>query len=109
RLRIPLLYGVDAVHGHNNVDGAVIFPHNIGLGATHNQDLVEKAAKVTAREIAGTGIHWAFGPCVATAQDIRWGRTYESYSDSPELAGAMGGEAVEGIQAKLPGGFRVLA
>jgi len=109
RLRIPLLYGVDAVHGHNNVDGAVIFPHNIGLGATHNPDLIEKAAIVTAREIAGTGIHWAFAPCVATAQDIRWGRTYESYSDAPELAGEMGAEAAEGLQTKLPGGFRVLA
>ena len=109
RLRIPLLYGVDAVHGHNNVEGAVIFPHNIGLGATHNPELVEKAAKVTAREIAGTGIHWAFAPCVATAQDIRWGRTYESFSDSPELAGKLGAAAVEGFQAKLPGGFRVLA
>jgi beta-glucosidase len=109
RLRIPLLYGVDAVHGHNNIEGAVIFPHNIGLGATHDPDLVERAAKITAREIAGTGIHWAFAPCVATAQDIRWGRTYESFSDSPELAGEMGAEAVEGLQSKLPGGFRVLA
>jgi beta-glucosidase len=109
RLHIPLLYGVDAVHGHNNIDGAVIFPHNIGLGATHNPDLVKKAAIVTAKEIAGTGIHWAFAPCVATAQDIRWGRTYESFSDSPELAGELGAEEVDGYQSKLPGGFRVLA
>lgn len=98
RLKIPLLYGIDAVHGHNNVDGAVIFPHNIGLGATRNPALVEAAARVTAQEIAGTGINWAFAPCVAVAQDAHWGRTYESFSDSPELAGNLGAAAVRGLQ-----------
>lgn len=98
RLKIPLLYGVDAVHGHNNVLGAVIFPHNIGLGATHNPELVEQAARVTAREVAGTGINWTFAPCVAVAEDARWGRTYESFSDSPELAGELGAAAVRGFQ-----------
>ena len=98
RLKIPLLYGVDAVHGHNNVDGAVIFPHNIGLGATRNAALVEAAARVTAQEIAGTGINWAFAPCIAVAQDARWGRTYESFSDSPELAGQLGAAAIRGLQ-----------
>jgi beta-glucosidase len=98
RLKIPLLYGVDAVHGHNNVDGAVIFPHNIGLGATRNPALVEKAARVTAREVAGTGINWTFSPCVAVAQDPRWGRTYESFSESPDLAGELGAAAVRGFQ-----------
>ena len=98
RLKIPLLYGIDAVHGHNNVLGAVIFPHNIGLGATHNPALVEQAARVTAQEIAGTGINWAFAPCIAVAQDARWGRTYESFSDSPALAGELGAAAVRGFQ-----------
>ena len=68
RLKIPLIYGIDAVHGHNNIDGAVIFPHNIGLGATRNAELVEKAARVTAEEMAGTGINWAFAPCIAVAR-----------------------------------------
>lgn len=100
RLKIPLLYGIDAVHGHNNVLGATIFPHNIGLGATHNAKLVEKAARVTALEIAGTGINWTFAPCIAVAQDARWGRTYESFSDSPDLAGELGAAAVRGFQTK---------
>ena len=98
RLKIPLLYGVDAVHGHNNVDGAVIFPHNLGLGATRNPALVREAARVTAREIKGTGINWAFAPCVAVAQDPRWGRTYESFGDSSELVGELGAAAVHGLQ-----------
>ena len=97
-LKIPLLYGIDAVHGHNNVDGAVIFPHNIGLGATHNPRLVEQAARVTASEMAGTGIRWAFAPCIAVAQDERWGRTYESFGESPELVGELGAAAVRGFQ-----------
>ncbi len=108
RLKIPLLYGIDAVHGHNNVDGAVILPHNIGLGATRNPALVEKAERMTALELAGTSIHWAFAPCVAVAQDIRWGRTYESFGESPELAGTLGAAAVKGLQSKLPGGGYVL-
>ena len=75
RLKIPLIYGIDAVHGHNNVDGSVIFPHNIGLGAMRNPDLVEKAERVTAQEVAGTGINWAFAPCITVPRNIRWGRT----------------------------------
>jgi beta-glucosidase len=98
RLKIPLIYGIDAVHGHNNVDGAVIFPHNIGLGATANAALVEKAARVTALEIAGTGIHWAFAPCVAVPRDERWGRTYEGFGESPELVAELGAAAVRGFQ-----------
>jgi beta-glucosidase len=109
RLKIPLIYGIDAVHGHNNVDGAVIFPHNVGLGATHDPELVRRAAHVTAEEIAGTGIHWAFAPCVAVAEDIRWGRTYESFSDSPELVSQLGAAQVRGFQTPLPGGFTVAA
>src|SRR5215469_8172408 len=84
RLKIPLLYGIDAVHGHNNVDGAVIFPHNIGLGAMRNPELIQRAARVTAEEVAGTGIRWAFAPCIAVVQNDRWGRTYEGFGDDPE-------------------------
>jgi len=109
RLKIPLLYGIDAVHGHNNIDGAVIFPHDIGMGATHDPKLAEQAARVTAEEVAGTGINWAFGPCVAVAQDIRWGRTYESFSDDPALVSALGVAQVRGLQTPLPNGFTVLA
>jgi beta-glucosidase len=100
RLKIPLIYGVDAVHGHNNVDGAVIFPHNIGLGATHNPALVEQAEHITALEVADTGIRWAFAPCIAVAQNERWGRTYESFGDSPALVSELGAAAVRGLQGK---------
>jgi beta-glucosidase len=98
RLGIPMIYGVDAVHGDGDVKGAVLFPHNIGLGATRNPDLVQKAARVTAREVAGTGARWAFAPCIAVARDERWGRTYESYGESPELAELLGPAAVRGFQ-----------
>ena len=84
RLKIPLLYGIDAVHGHNDVAGAVIFPHHIGMGATRNPRLVEQAEHITALEVAGTGIRWAFAPCVAVPQDERWGRTYEGLQLEPE-------------------------
>lgn len=100
RLKIPLLYGIDAVHGHNNVDGAVIFPHNIGLGATRNPALVEKAARVVREEVAGTGIRWAFDPCVAVARHEQWGRTYESFGESPELAAEMGAAVIAGLQGR---------
>jgi beta-glucosidase len=103
RLKIPLLYGIDAVHGHNNVDGAVIFPHNIGMGATRDPTLVEKAVRVTALELVGTGIRWAFAPCLAVARDERWGRTYESYGENPELALIMGAAAVRGLQGSTLG------
>jgi len=100
RMKIPLLYGVDAVHGHNNINGAVIFPHNIGLGATHNPALVEHAEQITADEVAGTGIRWAFAPCIAVAQDERWGRTYESFGESPKLVSEMSAAAVRGFQGR---------
>lgn len=109
RLKIPLLYGIDAVHGHNNVLGAVVFPHNIGLGATRNPVLVEQAARITAEEIAGTSIHWAFAPCVAVAQNVRWGRSYESFGSDPELVAQLGAAANRGFQTPLPNGFQVLA
>jgi len=100
RLKIPLLYGIDAVHGHNNIDGATVFPHHIGLGATHDPKLVERAERVTAEEVAGTGIRWAFAPCVTVPQDARWGRTYEGYSDDPKLVSELGAAAVRGLQGK---------
>src|SRR5258708_4375023 len=96
--RIPLLYGIDAVHGHNNVLGATIFPPNIGLGCTRNADLVERAARITAEEIRATGINWAFAPCVTVPQDIRWGRTYEGYSESPDVVKLLGAAATRGFQ-----------
>ncbi len=98
KLRIPLVYGVDAVHGHNNVIGATVFPHNIGLGCTRNAKLVERAAVVTAHEVRATGINWAFAPCVTVPQDIRWGRTYEGFSESPDVVKMLGEAAVRGLQ-----------
>ncbi|HMC59342.1 MAG TPA: glycoside hydrolase family 3 protein, partial [Candidatus Solibacter sp.] len=110
RLQIPILYGIDAVHGHNNVLGAVIFPHNIGLGCTRNPALVEKVSRVTAEEIRATGIQWAFGPCVTVPQDIRWGRTYEGFSEDPKLVRELAEPAVRGFQgASLADPLGVLA
>jgi len=98
RLRIPILYGIDAVHGHNNVLGAVIFPHNIGLGCTRNPVLVEMAGRITAAEVRATGINWAFAPCIAVPRDERWGRTYEGFGETPELAQRLGAAAIRGLQ-----------
>jgi beta-glucosidase len=98
RLKIPLIYGIDAVHGHNDVVGTTIFPHHIGLGATRNPKLVEQAEHVTALEVAGTGIRWAFAPCIAVVQDERWGRTYESYGQDPALVSELGAAAIKGLQ-----------
>jgi beta-glucosidase len=110
RLKIPLLYGIDAVHGHNNVLGAVIFPHNIGLGATRNAALVERIARITALEVRATGIQWAFAPCVAVPRDERWGRTYEGFGEDPELVAELGRAAVRGLQGSdLHDPQRVLA
>jgi len=101
RLQIPLIYGVDAVHGHNNVAGAVIFPHNIGLGCTRDAPLVERVARATAEEVAATGIDWTFSPCIAVARDERWGRTYESFGETPELVSEMAAAAVRGTQPTI--------
>jgi beta-glucosidase len=110
RLKIPLLYGVDAVHGHNNIPGAVIFPHNIGLGATRDPALVERAARVTAIEVTATGANWTFAPGVIVGRDERWGRTYESFGEQPELVGALGAAAVRGFQtANLAAPTSILA
>lgn len=110
RLAIPLLYGVDAVHGHNNVLGAVIFPHNIGLGCTRNPALVERAERVAAEEVRASGINWVFAPCVTTPQDERWGRTYEGFGESPDVVKPMAAAAVRGFQGDdLRNPFSVLA
>ena len=110
RLGIPLIYGVDAVHGHSNVKGAVVFPHNIGLGCTRDPKLVEDVARITALEVAGTGMHWNFAPCIAVTQDERWGRTYESFGETPELAVSLGSASVRGFQgADMSSPGRVLA
>jgi beta-glucosidase len=110
RLRIPLLYGIDAVHGYNNVIGATVFPHNIGLGCSRNASLVERAARITSEEVRATGANWAFAPCVAVPQDIRWGRTYEGFSESPDVVKVLGEAAVRGFQrASLDDPAAVLA
>ncbi|GAB4519393.1 MAG: glycoside hydrolase family 3 N-terminal domain-containing protein [Anaerolineae bacterium] len=100
RLGIPLLYGVDAVHGHNNVRGAVIFPHNVGLGATRNADLVRQIAEVTARDMLATGIHWDYAPVLAVPQDIRWGRAYEGYGENTALVTELGLAFLQGMQGE---------
>ena len=95
---IPIIWGTDAVHGHNNVRGAVLYPHNIGLGAANNPELVKKIAQATAASVAATGIDWNFAPSVAVARDYRWGRTYESFSENPEIVTELGAKVVEGLQ-----------
>lgn len=99
RLGIPSIYGVDAVHGHNNVYGAVIFPHNIGLGCTWNPELVKTINQITAKEVAATGIDWTFAPCIAVPRDERWGRTYEGFGETAEITKIMSKASVEGLQA----------
>jgi beta-glucosidase len=97
-LGIPLIFGVDSVHGHGHVYGATIFPHNIGLGATRDTALVEKVGRITAEETAATGIRWNFAPVVAVPQDIRWGRTYEGYSENTDLVTQLGVAYLKGMQ-----------
>jgi beta-glucosidase len=97
RLGIPLIYGVDAVHGHANVYGATVFPHNIGLGATRDPKLVRRIGEATAEEVRATGVPWNFGPCVCVARDERWGRTYESFGEDPELVSRME-TIIDGLQ-----------
>ena len=101
RLKIPIIYGVDAVHGHNNVNGATIFPHNIGLGCTFDAKLVRKVADITAREVSATGINWNFSPCLAIPKDERWGRYYEGFSEDPELVAKLGVATIKGYQNRL--------
>ncbi len=110
RLQIPLLYGVDSVHGHGNLYGATVFPHNIGLGATRDAGLITRVEQVTAAETRATGPQWAFAPCVCVARDARWGRTYESFSEDPQLAARLGSAAIDGLQGTdVSANDRVLA
>ena len=99
RLGIPIIYGIDAVHGHGNVFGATVFPHNIGLGATRDPQLVEKIGQATAEEVRATGIPWSFGPCVCVTRDERWGRSYESFSENPALVQKME-TVIDGLQGQ---------
>ena len=97
---IPTMWGTDAVHGHNNVIGATLFPHNIGLGAANNPALIKEIATATATEVMATGIDWVFAPTVAAVRDDRWGRTYEGYSEDPDIIKAYASAIVEGLQGK---------
>lgn len=99
---IPTIWGTDAVHGHNNVIGATLFPHNIGLGAANNPQLIADIARATALEVQATGIEWIFAPTVATVRDDRWGRTYEGYSEDPEIVRAYSAAIVKGLQGSGP-------
>jgi beta-glucosidase len=103
RLGIPMMYGVDAVHGHAEVRGATVFPHNIGLGATRNPELAEKVGRIVAREVAATGVRWAFAPCIAVPRDERWGRTYEGFGETAELATLFAPAIVRGMQGEKLG------
>ncbi|WP_225079613.1 glycoside hydrolase family 3 N-terminal domain-containing protein [Streptomyces sp. CoT10] len=113
RFQIPLIYGVDAVHGHNNLAGATIMPHNVGIGATRDPRLAEKTGAVTASEVRATGIHWDFAPCLCVSRDERWGRSYESFGEDPALVESME-TVIQGLQGRADGrdlsrGDKVLA
>jgi beta-glucosidase len=98
---IPVIFGIDAVHGQSNIVGATLFPHNIGLGATRNAELMREIGRVTAKETRTTGMEWAFAPTVAVPQDDRWGRSYEGYSESPQVVAEFAPAVVEGMQGKV--------
>lgn len=104
---IPIIFGVDAVHGHNNVPGATLFPHNIGLGAARDPELIQRIGTVTAAEIAGSGIEWTFAPTLAVPQDLRWGRSYEGYAADPKLIADYAKAMVIGLQGPLAAGKSV--
>jgi beta-glucosidase len=107
--KVPLLWGIDAVHGNNNVVGATVYPHNIGLGAAHDPDLILRIGRATARAVRATGITWAFAPTLAVSRDQRWGRAYESYSSDPAEVARDGAALVRGLQGQLNGEGDVLA
>jgi beta-glucosidase len=100
-LGIPVIYGVDAIHGHSNVRGATVFPHNIGLGATRDNDLIRRIAAITAAEVLATGVDWSFAPNLAVARNINWGRTYESYSEDTAIVTSYAADFIEGLQSGL--------
>jgi beta-glucosidase len=109
KVKVPVIWGTDAVHGHNNVYGATLFPHNIGLGAAHDAALMQRIGRATAEQVRATGITWAFAPTLAVVQNPRWGRTYESYSSDPELVRRYAQAMVSGLQGKLGTSTSVLA
>lgn len=100
-VKIPVIWGTDAVHGHGNVFGATLFPHNIGLGAANDPELVERIGAAVAKQVASTGIDWTFAPTLAVVRDDRWGRTYEGFSEDPSIVGSYGGRYVTGLQGKF--------
>ena len=97
-IKIPILWGTDAVHGHNNVIGATIFPHNIALGATRNEKLLKNIGEAVAKEVLSTGIVWTFAPTIAVPQNDLWGRTYEGFAEDPELVSKLGKNFILGLQ-----------
>jgi beta-glucosidase len=109
KVPVPIVWGIDAVHGNNNVYGATIYPHNIGLGAAHDPALVERIGRATARSVRATGLAWAFAPTLAVVQNQRWGRSYESYSSDPAEVAANGAALVRGLQGDLSGDGDVIA
>ncbi|MCC6926539.1 glycoside hydrolase family 3 protein [Novosphingobium sp.] len=109
KVKIPLIWGIDAVHGNNNVHGATIFPHNIGLGATRDPNLVYRIGRATAKQVRATGLGWAFAPTLAVVQNQRWGRAYEGYSSDPAQVALLGTALVRGLQGTLKGDGDVLA
>jgi beta-glucosidase len=108
-VRIPVIWGTDAVHGHNNVMGATLFPHNIGLGAAHDPDLIERIGRATAKQVRATGISWAFAPTLAVGENRRWGRIYESWSSDPAVVATYSAAMVRGLQGHLTGDGDVIA
>jgi beta-glucosidase len=109
KYKLPVIWGIDAVHGNNNVYGATLFPHNIGLGAAHDKRLVRRLGEAVGKAVRATGINWVFAPTLAVVRDDRWGRSYESFSEDPMLVKAYAGEYVRGLQGKLHGDTNVLA
>ncbi|MDQ3158933.1 MAG: glycoside hydrolase family 3 protein [bacterium] len=108
-LKIPLLYGIDAVHGHANVLGATVFPHEMGLGATHDSDLVKRVAEATSQELAATGIYWSFSPDLDVVEDTRWGKTFETFGSNTENVSKLGSAHIRGTQNSSNGYFNVIA
>ena len=109
KTKVPVIWGVDAVHGHNNIFGATLFPHNIGLGAARDAELVRRVGRATAEQVRATGITWTFAPTLAVVQNPRWGRTYEGYSSDPALVRTYAGAMVRGLQGNLGSSTSVLA
>jgi beta-glucosidase len=108
-IKVPVIWGTDAVHGHNNVYGATMFPHNIGLGAARDPELVKAIGAATGKAVRATGIAWVFGPTVAVVRDDRWGRTYEGFSEDPRIVRQLAGPYVTGLQGMLKDDANVIA